>query len=64
LNGCHIKNKNISENLKNTIELLEGIPINKLNCLHWIILSKNKDIFNYVMNNYFKPGSKTEQNED
>ena len=61
LNGCYLKNyKNLSENLRNILDLLEGIPIINLNCLHWVILSKNKETFNYVMNNYFKAGSKTD----
>lgn len=37
----------------------DGIDLSYLNCLHWIILSRRDDMFSYVMDNYFKPGSKT-----
>jgi hypothetical protein len=37
----------------------DGIDLSYLNCLHWIILSRRDDLFSFVMEEFFKPGSKT-----
>lgn len=40
-------------------EVVEAIPLSRLNCLHWIIFAKRDDMYKYVMENFFTSGAKT-----